>query len=146
MACAILTAKIEISILMMICLFSEQKIIEESLTNSAHNFSNTNLTAKSQKQPSESCAQSKLCLETSHTTTSSSTLSTISDTDKSNSSIQTKCSASLQSHSHSIDDNTHVHDVSNLTVSTKSIKSNSAKSTRCSVTNEGVNQNSHSVD
>ena len=134
--------KREMSPLTMLRLFSEQKIIEHSLINLSDN--STNLSAKSQKHPPESCAKSKSCLETSHTNTTSSTLSTISAAYESNStnhSIYTKCT-SLHSHSHSTDDN--IHDTSNLSVA-MSINSHSNESTTCSVTNDDISQNSHPV-
>ena len=128
------------SLLTLLRLFSEQKIIEHSLINPAHN--SINLSAKSQKHSPESKSES--FLETSHTNTTSSTLSTISAADESNSSnhlINTKCTSS-HSHSHSTDDN--IHDTSNLGIS-MSINSNSEDSTTCSVTNDDVSQNSHPV-
>ena len=137
----IMTKKKKCALLIMLRLFLEQKIIEHSLTNLAHNTSNTNLTAESQKLPPESYAQIKSCLATNHDNTSS-TLSTISDADESNSSnhlIHTKCT-SLHSHSHSTDDN--IHDTSNFSVS-MSINSHSDESITCSVTNDDISQNSH---
>ena len=130
------------SLLTILRLFSEQKIIEHSLIIPAHN--SANLSAKSQKHPPESCAKSKSCLEIIHTNTTSSTLSTISAADVSNSSnhlIHIKCT-SLHSYSHSTDDN--IHDTSNLSIS-MSINSHSDESTTCSATNDDISQNSHPV-